>query len=265
MLYLVSTPIGNLKDITLRALEVLNLCDYILCEDTRHSLILLKEYNIQKPLKSFHKFNEKKLEDSIIHDLRLDQNIALITDAGSPGICDPGERLIQRCYLEKLPLTAIPGASAWSIALSLCPFSKDHVQFMGFLPKQQQQRKKTLAKALSLPWTTIFYETPHHLSEVLTILPSSRKICILRELTKKFETIEIGTVEECSATFKKKSPKGEFVLIVEGNQDNPYILSPQEHVQSLKTEYGLSQQEAIKICAELRNVTKSSIYQLFCQ
>jgi 16S rRNA (cytidine1402-2'-O)-methyltransferase len=156
MLYLVATPLGNLKDITLRAIETLKTCDYILCEDTRHSRFLLDEYQIDKPLKSFHQFNEKEMEDKVIADIKNGKEIGLISDAGTPGICDPGEALVQRCYAENLPFTAIPGPSAWVMALALCPFNKDHVQFVGFLPKKEEERKRILASTLTSTATSNF-------------------------------------------------------------------------------------------------------------
>ncbi|HEX4840156.1 MAG TPA: 16S rRNA (cytidine(1402)-2'-O)-methyltransferase [Rhabdochlamydiaceae bacterium] len=262
MLYLVATPLGNLKDITLRALEVLKACDYILCEDTRHSRVLLEEYQIDKPLKSFHQFNEKEMEEKVTLDLKNGKEIALISDAGTPGICDPGEALVKRCYAENLPFTAIPGPSAWVMALALCPFTKEHVQFIGFTPKKEEERKRLLASTLTSSATTIFYESPHRLVDSLQALQPTRKVCIMRELTKKFEEHRLGTASEIAAYYEKNPPKGEIVVIVEGSSQDYSSLSPEEHVKFLEKEYAISTADAIKIAAELRGVPKRDIYNL---
>ena len=262
MLYLIATPLGNLKDITLRALETLKGCDYILCEDTRHSRVLLAEYQIDKPLKSFHQFNEKEMEERVIDDLKKGKEIGLISDAGTPGICDPGEALVHRCYAENLPFTALPGPSAWVMALALCPFNKDHVQFVGFLPKKEEERKRRLASTLTSSATTIFYESPHRLLDALQALPPTRKACVLRELTKKFEEHRLGTAAELAQHYEQNPPKGEIVVIVEGTAQDYSFLSPQDHVKFLEKEYKISTADAIKIAAELRGTSKRDIYNL---
>lgn len=262
MLYLVATPLGNLKDITLRAIEILKVCDYILCEDTRHSRILLNEYNIDKPLLSFHQFNEKEMEDKVIADLKAGKEIALISDAGTPGICDPGEALVNRCYAEGLPFSGIPGPSAWVLALALCPFAKEHVQFVGFLPKKEEQRKRLLATSLISKATTIFYESPHRLVDSLQALQPDRRACVMRELTKKFEEHKLGTASELAQYYQQHPPKGEIVVIVEGTVQDYSELSPQEHVKFLEKEYNISTGDAIKITAELRGIPKRDVYNL---
>jgi 16S rRNA (cytidine1402-2'-O)-methyltransferase len=262
MLYLVATPLGNLKDITLRAIEVLKACDYILCEDTRHSRFLLDEYQVDKPLKSFHQFNEKEMEEKVINDLKNGKEIGLISDAGTPGICDPGEKLVKRCYAENLPFTAIPGPSAWVMALALCPFNKEHVQFVGFLPKKEEEKKRILATTLTSSATTIFYESPHRLVDSLQALQPSRKACVMRELTKKFEEHRLGTASELALHYEQNPPKGEIVVIVEGTSQDYSSLSPQEHVKFLEKEYNISTSDAIKIAAELRGIPKRDIYNL---
>jgi 16S rRNA (cytidine1402-2'-O)-methyltransferase len=260
MLYLIATPIGNIKDITLRALEILKICDYILCEDTRHSRFLMDEYGIDKPLKSFHQFNEKEMEGKVVADLKAGKEIALISDAGTPGICDPGEALVQRCYLEGLPVAGIPGPSAWVLALSVCPFPKERVQFIGFLPKKEEERKRALASALSSSATTIFYESPHRLVDSLQMLNPERKVCVMRELTKKFEEHRLGGAAEVASHYEKNPPKGEIVVVVEGVLKDYSALSPIEHVKFLENEYRLSTADAIKIAAEQRGVPKREIY-----
>jgi 16S rRNA (cytidine1402-2'-O)-methyltransferase len=262
MLYLVATPLGNLKDITLHAIEILKACDYILCEDTRHSRILLDEYHINKPLKSFHQFNEKEMEERIIADLKNGKEIGLISDAGTPGICDPGEALVKRCYAENLSFTNIPGPSAWVMALALCPFNKEHVQFVGFLPKKEEERKRLLASTLTTTATTIFYESPHRLVDSLKVLQPLRKACVMRELTKKFEEHRLGTAAELVRHYEQNPPKGEIVVVVEGATHDYSTLSPQEHVKFLEKEYNISTADAIKIAAELRGIPKRDVYNL---
>ncbi|MFI5334063.1 MAG: 16S rRNA (cytidine(1402)-2'-O)-methyltransferase, partial [Chlamydiales bacterium] len=164
MLFLVATPIGNLADITLRALEVLRTCDYILCEDTRHSLKLLRHYEIQKPLRSYHKFNEKKRCDEITRDLKAGMKIALITDAGTPLISDPGEILVQKCIEEKLSVIPIPGPCAAIAALTLSGFSAAQFQLISFLPKKSGGLTRVRTARLSDPGTSICYESPYRLA-----------------------------------------------------------------------------------------------------
>lgn len=263
MLYLVATPIGNLQDFSFRALEVLKSCDYILCEDTRHSSILLHEYQIKKPLKSFHKFNEKSQENQIIDDLKKGRIIALISDAGTPGICDPGEDLIRLCHQEKIEVRAIPGPCAWLVALSLSPMKKDKVQFLGFLPKKDAELKKKLAQLLSYSGTSIFYETPHQILDTLKTLSNldpDRHICIMRELTKKFEEHLEGSICTLKSHFKKHPPRGEMVVLIEGQKLCYDDISYQDHVKYLQTTYDLSLADAIKTCSELRDVPKRIIY-----
>jgi len=259
MLYLISTPIGNLKDITIRALEILKECDYILCEQIKHSLILLNTYNIKKSLKPFYLFNEKQREEEIIHDLRQGKKIALISNAGTPAICDPGERLVQRCRHESLPITALPGPSAWVTALSLSPFSKKKVQFLGFLPKKRGEKMVALASSAHV--TTIFYESPHRLVSTLLAIPAKREVCVMKELTKKFEQYYQGTAEELAYHFEINAPvKGEFVVLIKGEECDFSHLTTQEHLQLIQQEYQLPLKEALKLVARLRNVAKKSLY-----
>jgi 16S rRNA (cytidine1402-2'-O)-methyltransferase len=265
MLYLIATPIGNLSDISYRAVAVLQTCDYILCEDTRHSRYLLEHYGIHKKLHSYHQFNESKAEDEIINDLRLGLTLALISDAGTPLICDPGYRLIQRCLKEDLPYSALPGPCAALLALTLSGFNPDHFQFVGFLPKKETELKKMLAELLYYTGTSICYETPHRLQQTLKELSQSadqRLICVARELTKKFETLHRGTALELLEYFNKTPPRGEIVLLISGNKEATDFthLSPEEHVAFLQKNYGLSLQEAIKMAAQLRGVRKKEIY-----
>lgn len=268
MLYLVATPIGNLKDITLRALEILQDCDTILCEDTRHSLILLKHYQIHKPLVSFHKFSEAAKEDQIIHEMREGKTFCLISDAGTPTICDPGSRLIKRCIREGIHISAIPGACGLIVALCIAGLDSDRFQFYGFLPRQSGPLKKSLEEILHYPHTTICYESPeriHKVLEVLHLLDPERLIVIARELTKKFEELLRGNAKELLNLYKEKKFKGEIVLLIAGYCGNNPMkwqdLSIQAHVEKIREEEQVSLNEAIKKVAQLRSLPKRNIYQ----
>ncbi|MGM0440105.1 MAG: 16S rRNA (cytidine(1402)-2'-O)-methyltransferase [Chlamydiota bacterium] len=269
MLYLVATPIGNLKDFSFRAVEILKSCDYILCEDTRHSKILLDYYDIHKPLKSFHKFKEATLEDAIIADLHIGKTIALISDAGTPGISDPGERLVHRCHHENLKFNAIPGCCAAIQAVICSGLPTQPFQFIGFLPRKSTELHDSLIKALLYAGTTIAYQAPKRLLTTLDIItkisPTSR-IAVCRELTKKFEETKLQTAQQQLQDWQNKEVKGEIVIVIEGDL-NHYLewqtLSPQEHVDQLMRNFSLSQRDAIKLAAEIRSLPKKELYNLF--
>jgi len=269
VLFLVATPIGNLQDITFRAIETLKNCDYILCEDTRHSLTLLKNYGIEKPLKSFHKFSECAKEDHVIEDLQQGKQIALISDAGTPGISDPGALLVQRCAQENIPVTSIPGPCAAITALTISGLNTDLFQFFGFLPKKSKELKSTLSSLLSYSGTTICYESPFRLLEVLKTfseLSENRPLVVCRELTKKFEEIKRGTAKELFDYFETHPLKGEIVLLISGEQKQEIDwehLTPQEHVAHLEKTYHVTRNEAIKMAATMRGTPKRSLYNLF--
>lgn len=271
MLYLVATPIGNLQDISYRAVETLSNCDYILCEDTRHSSILLNHYSIQTSTRSFHKFNESSAERAILDDLQAGRNIALISDAGTPGISDPGERLVAACHREGILVTSIPGPCACISALTLSGLPTSRFQFLGFLPKKASELKEVLLEALMYSGSSIAYESPKRLIttlETLRSLSPTRNIAVAKELTKKFEAVHCGTVESLIDVFTKKPPRGEFVLIISGDnslrQDRWESISPKEHVAYLEGAYSLSQQDAIKLAAQIRGVPKRDVYREFC-
>ncbi len=192
-------------------------CDYILCEDTRHSLRLLNHYLIQKNLVSYHKFNEASREQKIVDDINSGKTIALITDAGTPGISDPGMRLVARCRSENLKVEAIPGPCAAVLAITCSGFSTERFQFWGFLPKTSGRLQKQLEEILLYPGTTICYETPHRLLKVLAVLhllAPERQIAVGRELTKKFEEMVSGTPNELISHWKTRTLKGEIVLLI---------------------------------------------------
>ncbi len=266
MLYLVATPIGNLSDITFRAIETLSNCDYILCEDTRYSQRLLQHYKIHKPCRSFHKFNESKKEDPLIEDLKSGKKIALISDAGTPGISDPGEQLVKRCVDEKIQVISIPGACAAIAALSCSGFSTQKFQFCGFLPRTDQALKDALLEILDYSGTTICYESPKRLKDTLKAviaLAPSRRLAVARELTKIHEENICGTAEELLQRYDSEV-KGEIVLLIEGNPHNAETtwqkLTPEEHVKEVEETYNLSRRDAIKMVATLRGESKRNIY-----
>ena len=216
MLYLVATPIGNLSDMTLRGIEVVKNCDYVLCEDTRRTRILLNRYLIDKPLLSYHSFNEAQREPKILEDLKRGLNVALLCDAGTPGLCDPGERLARRCFEENLPITSIPGPCSIPVALSLSGFPTLPFQFIGFLPKKPKELKKILCDAFSYPGTTLCFETPHRIKKTLKYIDAAcpeKLLCMCRELTKIHEEVLRGKASELMARFAEKPPKGEMVLL----------------------------------------------------
>jgi 16S rRNA (cytidine1402-2'-O)-methyltransferase len=224
MLYVVATPIGNLGDITLRALDVLREVDLIAAEDTRHSGILLKHYQIQKPLISFHEHNEAMRTAQLVERLTSGEKIALITDAGTPGISDPGGRLIRECIKRELPFTIIPGASSVLTALVGSGFTIDEFFFGGFLPVKSGQRERELRAAAAREEVSVYFESPYRLTKTLRAavgVLSDRPICVARELTKKFEEFRGGTAGELLAHYEAHPPKGEIVLVISRNAERP--------------------------------------------
>jgi len=219
MLYVISTPIGNLGDITLRALEVLKSVDVIAAEDTRHSGMLLKHFEIKKPLLSYHQHNEAMRAAQLIERLATGEDVALITDAGTPGLSDPGARLIRECIKRGLPFMLVPGPSSILAALVGSGFSIEKFCFRGFLPARSGQRERELRTAINREETTIFFESPYRLAKTLAacidILPD-RQLCVARELTKKFEEFRRGPASELLAHYQTHPPKGEIVLLISG-------------------------------------------------
>jgi 16S rRNA (cytidine1402-2'-O)-methyltransferase len=220
MLYVVATPIGNLRDITLRAVEALKSADVIAAEDTRHSGLLLKHLEIKKPFVSYHEHNEAARTTELVERLGRGENVALITDAGTPGLSDPGLRLIRECIKRELPFTIIPGPSSILMALLGSGFSTDKFSFRGFLPVKSGQRERELRAATERDETTIFFESPYRLTKTLAacidIIPE-RQLCVARELTKKFEEFRRGAASELLAHYQAHPPKGEIVLVISGS------------------------------------------------
>lgn len=267
-LYVVATPIGNLEDITLRAINVLKQVDVIAAEDTRHTLKLLNHFQISKPLISYHRHNEGTKTQVLIQKLSEGQNIALVSDAGTPGICDPGEEVIKACIEHEISVIPIPGACAMINALIASGIDTKEFIFIGFLPLHKKLRKEKLSEIEKANKTVIMYEAPHKLNSTLKDLQGilgDRKVVLARELTKIHEQFIRGTIEELIR--QSENLKGEMILIIE-KQDvqienkNFAELSLEEHYK-LYEKQGLEKKEIIKKIAKDRNVNKNEIYQYF--
>jgi 16S rRNA (cytidine1402-2'-O)-methyltransferase len=266
LLYLVATPIGNLADISLRALETLKRCDYILCEDTRHSLHLLQRHQIQRPLRSFHAFNESKESEKVLSDLKGGMHIALISDAGTPLFADPGFGLVRRCKEEGIDVTAIPGANAALTALLLSGFPVFPFQCLGFFPKKLSELTDFISRLLLYKGTSICYETPHRLLDTLELFKKmgpDRLLCVARELTKQYEECRTATSEELTAHFVENTPRGEITLLIAPPPEGVEFekLSTKELVAYLQEEFALPLNAAIKLAAELHAIPKKKIYK----
>ncbi len=228
MLYVVPTPIGNLEDITLRALRILKEVDLILAEDTRTTAFLLKHYGIDKPVRSNHQHNEHKILDDLIQQLKAGKKIALVSDAGTPGISDPGYLLIRACVQNDVPLTTLPGPTAFVPALVNSGLPCDSFTFIGFLP-QKKGRLTKLLQLITEPRTLVFYESPYRLVKALeefkTHFGENRRASVSRELTKLYEENKQGTLEELIVYFTSKPVKGEIVIIVEGANELKKVIA----------------------------------------
>lgn len=256
MLVVIATPIGNLEDISARALKALGNADAILCEDTRRSLILLQHYGIKKKLISYHKFKEQALLEEILTRLQAGETLALISDAGTPCINDPGQRLIDACFKRGVPVTAIPGACSLIQALVLSGFPTDRFQFIGFVAKE------TLKSALLYPGATVAFESPERLIDTLMLLPPKREVAVLREMTKTFEECRRGTALEVLTHFEKTAPRGEIVLVI-GPGEEHEDLDVEEAVKMLQELHGMSLKEAIRAAAHLTKQRKQDVYKKF--
>lgn len=270
-LYIVATPIGNLDDITLRAIKTLQEADLIAAEDTRHTLKLLNHLEISKPLISYYKQNEKLKTDVLIEKLKEGKNIALVSDAGTPVISDPGEEVVKVALREGIKVIPIPGPCALITALIASGISAREFSFVGFLSTNKKEKQEKLQEVMSDTKTIIFYEAPHKLINTLEEMKSilgDRKVCLARELTKIHEEFCIGNISELLE--KMQEPKGEYVIVVEGNdlskkeaQKNKLNeMTIDEHYKYYE-ELGYEKKEIIKRIAKDRNVNKNEIYKLF--
>jgi 16S rRNA (cytidine1402-2'-O)-methyltransferase len=261
LLYIVATPIGNLEDISQRALNSLRECDAILCEDTRRTSILLNRHGISKPLISYHKFKEAKVLDQILARLESGENLALVSDAGTPCINDPGTRLAAACVERNIPFTAIPGPCSVIEALVLSAFLAERFQFIGFLSKKPAQELRSL---LFYPGATVAFESPERLPATLDALDKIaplRPLAVAREMTKTFEECRRGTAAELHAHYQAHPPKGEIVLVIAPGEPPDAPMDLEECVGLLQEVHGLSLKEAIKEAARLLKVPKSAVYK----
>lgn len=271
-IYLVATPIGNLEDITLRAIRILNEVDLIAAEDTRHTLGLLNHLEIKKPLVSYYKEIERQKSDYLIKEVLEGKNIAIVSDAGTPGISDPGEEIVKKAIEEDIEIIPIPGACAFVNALIASGFNTREFSFIGFLPVNKKEKKDKLELIKNETRTLIFYEAPHKMKATLEAFRDifgDRKIVLARELTKLHEEFIRSTIED---VLEKEEYKGEFVILLEGAEEskqdielkNLNELSLEEHYEKYEKE-GFEKKEIIKKIAKDRNVSKNEIYQYFIE
>ncbi|MCR4674968.1 MAG: 16S rRNA (cytidine(1402)-2'-O)-methyltransferase [Lachnospiraceae bacterium] len=270
-LYLVATPIGNMEDMTFRGVRILNEVDLIACEDTRTSRKLLDHFDIHTPTTSYHEFNKIEKAAVLLRKLEEGLDIAVITDAGAPGISDPGEELVQMCYEEGINVSAIPGATASIVAVTSSGQKCRRFSFEAFLPKDKKERRRVLEEMEKETRTLIVYEAPHHLKETLKELYAvlgNREITLCRELTKKFEEHQKTTLEGAMEYYATNDPRGEYVLVIAGKTKEEVEaeaiskwenLSIEEHL-NLYMEEGMDKKTAMKAVAKDRGVSKRDIY-----
>lgn len=271
-LYLCATPIGNLEDMTFRVIRTLKEVDLIAAEDTRNSIKLLNHFEISTPMTSYHEYNKYEKGQKLVEKLLDGQDIALITDAGTPGISDPGEELVKMCYEAGVPVTSLPGAAACITALTLSGLSTRRFAFEAFLPSDKKEREQVLLELEREYRTMILYEAPHRLLKTLSLLAerlgADRRITVCRELTKKHETAFATSIGEAIAYYEANAPKGECVLVIEGKDRAAEAeekrasweeMSVEEHVQ-LYLDQGMDKKEAMKKAAKDRGVSKRDIY-----
>ena len=272
ILYLCATPIGNLQDITFRVLDTLRQVDLIAAEDTRNSIRLLNHFGIKTPMTSYHEYNKFEKAETLIGKLKEGQNIALITDAGTPAISDPGEVLVRRAREEGLTVTSLPGACAAVTALTLSGLSSRRFVFEGFLPGEKKERREVLKRLAEEERTTILYEAPHHLKETLKELYEAlgeRRVVLCRELTKKLEEAPGPLLSEALEFYREKEPKGEYVLVLSGRDPRERRAEQARQFEEMRLEehmeiylaQGLDRKEAMRKVAADRGVSKREIYQ----
>ena len=271
-LYLCATPIGNLGDMTPRVVETLQNVDVIAAEDTRNSIKLLNHFDIHTPMTSYHEYNQVEKARQLVGQLLSGQNIALITDAGTPAISDPGEVLVQRCHESGITVTSLPGPAACITALTLSGLSTRRFCFEGFLPADKKEKRAILEELKQESRTMILYEAPHHLVKTLEELYENlgeRRITLCRELTKRFETVMPTTLEKALEYYKTEEPRGEYVLVLEGKSPEEKrqeeiaaweSMSIEEHMSYYENQ-GMDNKTAMKQVAKDRGVGKRDIYQ----
>lgn len=270
--YLCATPIGNLEDISLRVLHILKTVDFIAAEDTRHTLQLLNHFHIATPMTSYHEHNKQTKGKKLLERVENGEHMALVTDAGMPGISDPGADFVKLCYEKEIPLTVVPGASAVITALVLSGLDTRRFVFEGFLPSEKKQRRMILQTLEKEHRTIVLYEAPHRLlhtlEELSDALGEQRTVAVIKELTKKYEQVRKDTIKGQIDYYSQNPPKGEFVLVIEGfsleeqkkqQQQGWQALSVLEHIQQY-TKKGMTEKEAMKQAAKDRGVSKREIY-----
>jgi 16S rRNA (cytidine1402-2'-O)-methyltransferase len=264
ILYIVGTPIGNLEDITLRAIETLKNADLIACEDTRHSRVLLDRYEIKTRTTSYHKFSSKTKESGILDLLKNGKNVALISDAGMPGISDPGQMIVKAALDNDIKVEVIPGPCAAVAALAASGLNTDKFSFEGFLPAKQSDRIKRLISLSGEERTIILYEAPHRILETLEDLKQNlgdRNITIVRELTKKFEEIRRGKISDILSAEPKLTLKGEFVIIIEGGRHEESSVEGVRALMRDMIDAGLTKSNAVKMLSKNLNVGRNELYR----
>lgn len=272
MLYLCATPIGNLEDITFRVLRTLKEVDLIAAEDTRNSIKLLNHFEIKTPMTSYHEYNKIEKAYQLVEKLREGKNIALITDAGTPGISDPGEDLVRICYEEGIPVTSLPGPAACITALTMSGLPTRRFAFEAFLPRDKKERADVLGSLSNETRTIIIYEAPHHLVRTLEELHEvlgNRRLSICRELTKRYEEKTLTTIEDSLIFYRDNEPRGEYVLVLEGKtfeeqrkeqRESWESMSIEEHM-AVYEQQGVDHKEAMKLVAKDRGISKRDVYQ----
>lgn len=270
-LYLCATPIGNLEDMTFRVIRTLKEVDLIAAEDTRNSIKLLNHFDIQTPMTSYHEYNKFEKGKKLVEKLLEGMDIALITDAGTPGISDPGEELVKMCYDAGIPVTSLPGAAACITALTLSGLSTKRFSFEAFLPTDKKERAWVLEELEREFRTIILYEAPHRLVKTLKLLLDhlgNRRVTVCRELTKRYETAFATTLEDAVVYYENNVPKGECVLVIEGRSREDAVRQERERWEEMSIEehmkvymaQGLSKKDAMKRVAKDRGVQKREIY-----
>ena len=271
-LYLCATPIGNLEDITIRVLRILKEVDLIAAEDTRNSIKLLNHFDIKTPMTSYHEFNKIDKAYQLVAKLKEGKNIALITDAGTPGISDPGEDIVRICYEEGVPVTSVPGAAACITALTMSGRPTRRFAFEAFLPRDKKERAAVLEELKNETRTIIIYEAPHHLVKTITELMEAigdRQLTVCRELTKKHEEKMQTSFSELLEYSKVNEPRGEYVLVICGKSRDELTREQQESWEQLTLEehmahyegQGVPRKEAMKLVAKDRGISKRDVYQ----
>ena len=271
-LYLCGTPIGNLEDITFRAVSVLKSCHMIAAEDTRHTRILLERYDIHTPMSSYHEHNRAEKGPYFIGLLLEGKDVALVTDAGMPGISDPGQDLVRLCRSHQIPVTVVPGPTAGVTALVLSGLDSRRFLFEGFLPTEKKEQTAVLESLKEETRTAVFYEAPHRLAATLETFYrtlGNRQCACVRELTKKFEEVKLDSLENLCQYYKETQPKGEFVVILAGVSKEELLERKQQALAEVSIEahmerylaQGMSQKDAMKAVAKDRGVSKREIYQ----